>query len=264
MAAAVRAVTALAVALALSACTATPTKTDPPAAQVASTAGSDVGNDRPTVSYDGLMVRRRVVIAIQASPGINITTLSRQLESVATRHHTTLSPMSVSVLDPAVLETFAPRLVVALPAGATGPDARTLIDSAAKDSPALTVEMHHYDIASVLVHDLRFTVHTPDPAALAGAVAAEGIVSDALGNYTTTLSTQQIDITYTGPLLSDALIESIRRGIARPAAIAPQQVTVAPRTATGIGVDMAKEPTPAPAATQPTTSHHHSAPPSRR
>lgn len=39
----------------------------------------------------------------------------------------------------------------------------------------------------MLVHDLQFTVASSDPAALAESIATEGILSDALGNYTISL-----------------------------------------------------------------------------
>jgi len=111
----------------------------------------------------------------------------------------------------------------------------------------------------VLVHDLRFTAGSANPAALAGAIAREGILSDALGSYGTTLGRHELEITYTGPPLSDDLVESVRDGIARRAGIQPAGVTVAPRTTTGVGVDMTKEPTPAPAPAiaEISTAHNH-------
>jgi len=112
------------------------------------------------------------------------------------------------------------------------------------------------DVLSVLVHDLRFTVRTARPAALSRAIAREGILSDALGTYTTALRIGKLDIFYTGPLLSDRLLHSVRAGIARRADIAPADVAVGPRTRTGPGVDMTEEPTPAPAEDSPSTSHH--------
>ena len=255
---ATRAAAVLSVVLALSACTTTPAWTSPPEAVAGGPAGPVVRNHRPQVSYDGLMVRRRVVIAIHATPGSALPALRRQLDLAATRRHTTLSTISASVLDPAILESLAPDLVVALPTGATRADAGMLIDPALNDGRRLADEIQEFDVVSVLVHDLRFTVETDDPAALSGAVAREGILADALGTYSTTLSTHQLQITYTGPLLNDLLIESVRRGIARPAATTPRTVAVSPRSTTGNGVDMSREPAPPTAATQATTGHNHS------
>jgi hypothetical protein len=73
-------------------------------------------------------------------------------------------------------------------------------------------------------------------------VDGEGIVSDALGNYDTTVEGQQINIAYTGPLLGDEVIDSVRAGIARQAHTAASAIDVGPRVTTGNGVDMASEP----------------------
>jgi hypothetical protein len=208
--------------------------------------GSDLGNGRPAVTYDGLMVRRRVVIAVHPPSDADIALLRNDLDLAATRRHTTLSTISASVLDPAVLASLTPELVVALPAGTTRADAARLIDAAAAEGRPSTDEDKEYDVLPVLVHDLRFTVSTPDPAALSRAITREGILSDALGNYTTTLGSHRLDIAYTGPLLSDHLVESVRSGIARPGHLAPGAVAVAPRSTAGVGVDMAREPAPTP------------------
>ena len=103
-----------------------------------------------------------------------------------------------------------------------------------------------YEVASVLVHDLRFTVRAADPPALAAAIAREGILTDALGSYSTSGRGGRLDITYTGPLLSDALVEVVRGGIARGEGVPPSSVTLAPRSTTGVGVTLADEPAPAP------------------
>ena len=218
-------------------------------------AGSDVGNNRPHVTYDGLMVRRRVVIAIRPTAGADLASLSNELDIAAARRHTSLSTISVSVLDPALLERLSPQLAVALPAEETLDDARKLIDP----TPATRFpEVAQWEVAPVLVHDLRFTAHSANPARLAGDIAREGILSDALGNYATTLGRNELVITYTGPLLSDDLVTSVRGGIARRAGLETAGVTVSPRSDTGVGVDMAKEPAPASAVAAVSTAHHHS------
>jgi len=266
MSRAVRVVSMLLLGFALSGCTVAATTTTVPTSKTtsqpsvgveAAEAGSDVGNNRPQVSYDGLMVRRRVVIAIHPTASADLTSLRKELDLAATRLHTTLSTISLSVLDPAVLEGLSPQLAVALPAGETLADARRLIDPAPAKGRAFP-EVAEYKVASVLVHDLRFTAHSANPARLAKDIAREGILSDALGNYTTTMGRRELDITYTGPLLSDDLVTSVRGGIARRAGIEPAAVSVSPRSVTGVGVDMAKEPAPAPAVVAVSTAHQHS------
>jgi hypothetical protein len=233
------------------AATATP---QPSGFVVVAEGGSDVGNGRPNVTYDGLMVRRRVVIAIHAIPGADLISLRKEMDEAATGHQTTLSDISPTVLDPALLERLTSELAVALPAGGTLADARSLIDSGTTGSRAFP-EVAEFNVASVLVHDLRFTVRSANPADLAESIAQEGILSDALGNYITTLGRGELDITYTGPLLSDDLVESVRAGIARRAGVKPAAVTVSPRSTTGVGVEMAKE--PAQASATEATAHSH-------
>jgi len=258
----VRVASVLMLAFALGGCTAgaTTTSTAAPSGAVTPNEGADVGNDRPRVTYDGLMVRRRVVIAIHTTPDANLTSLRKEMDEAATSAHTTLSGIAPTVLDAALLERLSPELTLSLPAGRTIADARTLINPAAMRSGSFP-EVQEYDVASVLVHDLRFTVSSADPAVLAEAIAREGILSDALGNYSTTLGSGELDITYTGPLLSDDLVESVRVGIGRGAGTEPAAVTVSPRSTTGAGVDMAKEPALAPLVAEASTAHNHGAVP---
>ena len=228
---------------------------------VAADNGSDVGNGRPRVTHDGLMVRHRVVIAILSSPGADVVALRHEVDRAAAARHTTLSDISPSVLDPADQENLAPDLTVVLPAGATEADAEALIDPAGTPGEALP-GVQRFEVASVLVHDLRFTVRAPDPAALTASLAREGILADALGSYSTASSHGRLEVTYTGPLLSDDLVEAVRRGIARGEGGQPSSVTVLPRSTTGVGVVLAQEPSPAPvvqedAAPPPAAGHDH-------
>jgi hypothetical protein len=235
----------------------------PSAVVAAADGGSDLGNDRPLVTNDGLMVRRRVAIAIHSTPGANLASLRKELDTAATRSHTSLSSSAPGVLPPALLEPDSPAMTLVLPPGESLAAARKLLDPATSTGRRLPA-VARYDVASVLVHDLRFTVSSAKPADLAAAIAREGILSDALGNYTSTLGRQQVDFTYTGPLLSDELVESVRAGIARRASTQPAAVTISPRSTTGVGVDMAKEPAPTPAVTEAPTAHNHGAEQSHR
>lgn len=219
-----------------------PRGADPAAA--GTLAGSDVGNDRPRVSFDGLMVRRRVVIAVRPADRADLELVHQQVERAARRLHLSLQTMSASVLDPTLLEDLAPELVLVFPAPTTLAAASALDPTAGQ--PRGLSGVAAYRISSVLVHDLRFTVASANPAALAAAIAREGILSDALGNYTANARTRELDIAYTGPLLSDDLVASVRGGIGRRAGVAPGAVRLSPRTTTGTGVDLSREPTPAP------------------
>jgi hypothetical protein len=207
--------------------------------------GTDVGNGRPAVSHDGLMVRRRVVIAVHPAPDADPGAARARIEQAATARGVVLSDISPDVLEPTVLEHISPEIILVLPAGSTRENAEKLADLAFGPEGSYP-GVEHVHVASVLVHDLRFTVASADPAALARSIAAEGILSDALGNYATAVDRGALTVSYTGPLLSDALVESVRTGMARGAGVDPADVTLAPRSATGEGVDMSLEPEPAP------------------
>ena len=229
------------------------------AADAAHAADADMGNGRPLVTHDGLMVRRRVVIAILPAPGADVAALRHELGRAAAGRHTSVSDISPSVLDPADQEALQPDLTLVLPAGATPADAKNVVAPVGASRSTLP-GVQDYEVASVLVHDLRFTVRASDPPALAAAIAREGILTDALGSYSTSGSGGTLEITYTGPLLSDALVEVVRGGIARGEGVASSSVTVGPRSTTGVGVTLAEEPAPAPVVDEvaaPARQGHH-------
>jgi hypothetical protein len=100
-------------------------------------------------------------------------------------------------------------------------------------------------------------VNAVNPAALSAAVDREGILSDALGNYDTTAKDGELSIGYTGPLLGDELVETVREGIARHAHVAASAIAVGPRSTAGSGVDMRTEPPWDPEVLENQTDHPH-------
>jgi hypothetical protein len=211
---------------------------------VAAGSGTDLGNGRPASTFDGLMVRRRIALALEPTTGADVVALRQELDRVASLRHTTLSDVSPSVLEAADRERLEPDVTVVLPAAATLADAQNLIDPS-RSARAVLPGVQDYAVTPVLVHDLRFSVRAKDPSAAAQAIAREGILTDALGSYSASADSGRLDITYTGPLLSDDLVEQVRRGIARGTGGQPAAVTVSPRSTTGVGVDLATEPAPA-------------------
>ena len=218
--------------------------------------GSDVGNDRPQVSYDGLMVRRRVVIALRPAPDTDVAVVREVLERAAARSHVALVAVSPDVLDAATLEELSPELVLALPPGWTVADAAAVVAAGSAGGRTLP-GVEGSRVATVLVHDLRFEVRSSDPQRLSRSIAREGILSDALGSYTSVTGRGRLAITYTGPLLSDELVAVVRSGIARRAGTPSGQVVVAPRSSTGPGVDIGAEPAPPPVVAAVTSGHDH-------
>jgi hypothetical protein len=77
--------------------------------------GHDLGNGRPAVSFDGLMVRRRVVIAVHSTLEANVEGIRKKLDTAAAARNTVLSNISPDVLEPAVLQQVVPEVIVALP-----------------------------------------------------------------------------------------------------------------------------------------------------
>ncbi|TFD29853.1 hypothetical protein [Cryobacterium cryoconiti] len=231
-------------------------KSEPPAgtAVLAGEPGADLGNGRPAVTFDGLMVRRRVVVAIRPRESADLVSLRGQLDQAAHRLGLSLADISPTVLDADVLEELGPQLVVTLPEGGTVDDAGRLIDLTPSFGGAFP-DAVQFQIGPVLVHDLRFAVRTADPRTLREAIEREGILADALGTYSSTTGTEELRIDYTGPLLSDDLIQSIRAGIAGPARSEPGDVSVSPRSTEGDGVQMESEPPPGSA--PPLTPHGH-------
>lgn len=222
--------------------------------------GQDLGNGRPEVSYDGLMVRRRVVIAVHSDSNADLLSVRQQLGAAAAARDIVLDAISPTVLEPAVLQHVMPELIVALPAAATLDDGRALTDQVVRErageaTQALAAE--HFHVLPVLVHDLKFTIATATPAALSAAVDKEGILSDALGNYGTTVDGGKVTFSYTGPLLGDGTVESVRAGIARQAGVAASAVAVGPRSLAGTGVDMAAEPPWDPEVVEEKPGHAH-------
>lgn len=214
-----------------------------PGGPVAARAGADVGNGRPASSHDGLMVHRRIVIAVHPAEGADPGELRRWLDGAAAAKGLGLTDISPTVLDAVILEHIVPEVIAALPPGSSRDDAESLSEIAygpAGSDPWV----EHVHVGEAIVHDLQFTLAADDPAALAESIAAEGILSDALGNYEESLEGGALTIGYTGPLLSDALVESVRDAMARSAGKDPGEVGLAARSTSGDGVDLSREPVP--------------------
>ncbi len=203
--------------------------------------GTDLGNGRPVVTHDGLMIRRRAVIAVHPTPEADLGSVRSALDQAAAGSGMELYAIAPDVLGPDVLDHLVPELIVALPPEARREDAERLAERAFGPETSYP-GVEHVHVALVLVHDLRFTVASEDPAASIQSMATEGILSDALGTYATSLEGGAVAVSYTGPLLSDATVEAVREGMARSGGVSGDQVTVTPRSPTGEGVDLSKEP----------------------
>ena len=106
------------------------------------------------------------------------------LDGVAATGGVALFDVSPVVLDAATLDHLVPEVILALPAGRTTPT-----PPGWPSSPAAQGQLPRCrgvpGVATVLVHDLRFfEVTSSDPQRLSRSIAREGILSDALGSYT--------------------------------------------------------------------------------
>lgn len=218
--------------------------------------GQDLGNGRPAVHYDGLMVRRRVVIAVHSGMEADLEGIRAKLDNAATPQGLALDTIPPTVLEPAVLEHVMPELTVVLPPGATLENAEAVADQASADGAA-ALGAEHFHVQQVLVHDLQFDISTAGTDGLSAEVDREGILSDYLGNYQTASRDGHLSFNYTGPLLSDDTVEDVRQAIARPAHTAAQSISVGPRSTAGAGVDMDQEPPWAPEVLEATGNHVH-------
>lgn len=198
---------------------------------------SDVGNERPEVGYDGLMVRRRVAVAFHLERGTDPAAVGRQARRAGRLRGWPLLDVPPGVLDAALLEHLVPEVVLLFPENATTIDADRVLRS--RRIPGVD----HTHTVPVLVHDLRLAVRTGHSRAARRALDREGVLTDLLGHYDTVAGTGSLDVLYTGPLLGDALVEDAADALGR-AAGAP--ATIHPRSDRGAGVDMSREPRPDP------------------
>ncbi len=200
---------------------------------------SAVGNGRPLVTHDGLMVRRCQAVAIYPAARGSGAAVRRALHAEAAAADLALRDLPADVLAAATLEAGVPEVVACLPADRGPADADRLL--------AVTLPgADHRAAEPVLIHDLAFAVHprSSTVAVLADALDREGILADALGAYQLDGSGPGGDLVvgYTGPLLSDSEIDSLREAIARPAGTTAAEVRVGPRSVEGVGVELSQEP----------------------
>jgi len=229
---------------------------DPLGVSLTAGSGAELGNSRPQVSYDGLMVRRRIVVAVYPARDADLDKLRTALSTAAGSLGLAVSPISPDVLGASVLQDTVPEFIVALPGDAASADGGELVDRAFGHDLGFT-GLDQVHVAQVLAHDLRFTVNSANPQAVADGIALEGILADALGNYEARAGDKELELGYTGPLLSDKTVEAVRRGVARAAGTTADAVKVAPRSGTGTGVEMDNEPAEAGSAETAKPVHGH-------
>lgn len=198
----------------------------------------DAGDKPATTTFDGPLVRRRPAIGIHPLKDADRKVIVSQLRAAAAKEK--LGPLedaNFAVFSEELLNYMVPEVVMVLPEGRTVEDAEVIM----KDHDYPTVG--YYLVESVLVHDLTFAVipNGVSAAQVKATVDREGILTDSLGRYATTIQSTGLTVRYLGNLLSDSQIRAVRQSLADAAHVTADQVLVEP-SSPGAGVDLANDP----------------------
>jgi hypothetical protein len=178
----------------------------------------DAGDELATTTYNGPMVRYRVAIAVHVLNGINdgrdtrvAHTRQQMITDAPAERIGTLTEADFAVFSPTLLNYLVPNLTMVLPEGATLADGDRLMRNHTYPYVGF------YFVDQVQVHDIAFTVSTPDPRSVSTYVDREGVLTDSLGKYKTVIQPHSVTFNYFGAILSDSQIISDREAIARAA-----------------------------------------------
>jgi hypothetical protein len=196
----------------------------------------DSGDEQATTSFDGPMVRKRVAVAIHPAKNADLAHIRAELQAVATAKGSVgkLTEATFAVFSENMLEYLVPELTFVLPEGVSVSRAEALMRD---HQPA---DVAFYVVQPVLVHDLTFAV-VPGagvtPAQARTAQDSEGILSDSLNHYVTTVQPAGVTVSYFGAVLSDETIGTVRDAMGRAAKVAPDRIQVSANEP-GPGVDL--------------------------
>ncbi|HEY0001818.1 MAG TPA: hypothetical protein VGB74_15295, partial [Actinoplanes sp.] len=197
----------------------------------------DTGDGHAETTFDGAMVRKRAAIAIHPARGADRAHIRAELTAAAKGKGKvgSLTEATFAVFDEQMLAYLVPEITMVLPEGKTVHEAEAFMRDY---QPA---DVAFYLTQTVLVHDLTFAVMPAagmKPAAVRDRQDAEGILTDALGRYQTTVQPAGLTVHYFGAILSDVTIAAVRDAMGRAAKVAPDRIVVA-ATQPGPGVDLA-------------------------
>lgn len=203
-----------------------------PLVPVAETGEDDAGDARATTTYDGAMVRKRAAIAVHPGPGADRAHIRAELTAVAREAKLgTLTEATFAVFSEQMLEYLVPELTFVLPEGVPVESAEAMMRD---HQPA---DVAFYLTEPVLVHDLTFALVTGNAEEVRKREDAEGILTDSLGRYRTTVQPTGLTVRYFGAILSDPTVAAARDALARAAGVPPDRVQVSASEA-GPGVDL--------------------------
>ncbi|WP_436526906.1 hypothetical protein [Actinoplanes sp. HUAS TT8] len=200
----------------------------------AATVSDDAGDEPATTTFDGALVRKRAAIAVHPAKDADRAHVAAELRAAAKAAGLgELTDATFAVFSADLLKYMVPELTLVLPEGVSVQRAEAFMRDHEPGDVAF------YVAQTVLVHDLTFAVVTDGvtPAAAAAAEDAEGILSDSLNHYVTTVQPAGLTVRYFGALLSDGQIATVRAAMARSAGTTPERVTVE-AVEPGPGVDL--------------------------
>ncbi|MEV4642362.1 hypothetical protein AB0J80_33930 [Actinoplanes sp. NPDC049548] len=208
-----------------------------PALKPAGVISDDAGDELATTTFDGAMVRQRAAIAIHPAKGADRGQITRELKAAARQSGAgELAEATFAVFSPEMLEYLVPEMTFVLPENVSVPHAEAFM----RDHQPRTVAF--YIVQPVLVHDLTFAV-VPAPGTSPAEVRAradrEGMLSDSLNHYVSTVQESGLTVRYFGAILSDGQIQSVREALGRAANVAAERVSVSPNLP-GPGVDLSQ------------------------
>lgn len=215
-----------------------PGRTPDPAAATEAGEHADTGDTLATTTYDGAMVRRRAAIAIHPVPGADRDHIRAELRAAAKGTVGPLTEATFAVFSEEMLTYLVPEMTMVLPEGVPVTRAEAFMRD---HQPA---DVAFYLVQPVLVHDLTFAVLPAAgvaPAAVRAATDREGILTDALNHYETTVQPAGVTVRYFGAVLSDATVGAVRTALGRAARVPADRVVVAANGA-GPGVDLSDGP----------------------
>jgi hypothetical protein len=195
----------------------------------------DAGDQQATTTYDGPLVRKRAAIAIHPVAGTDEAKITREVQAAARAARIgALEPATFAVFSEEMLTYLVPELTLVAP----------------EDVPVATVEalmrdhqpagVAFYLVQPVLVHDLTFAAVPAKgvtPRAAQAYEDREGVLTDSLGRYVTTVQPAGVTVRYFGALLSDGQIATVREAMGRAGRVPAAQVEVEPNQP-GPGVDL--------------------------
>jgi hypothetical protein len=200
----------------------------------AATISDDAGDDWATTTFDGPLVRKRAAIAVHPARNAARAHVRNELRTAAKAAGVgELTDATFAVFSEQMLTYLVPEIALVLPEGVTVQRAEAFMRDHQPGDVAF------YVAQTVLVHDLTFAVVTDGvtPEQARQREDAEGILSDSLNHYVTTVQPAGLTVRYFGALLSDGQVGAVRAAMARAAGTTADRVTVEAGSP-GAGVDL--------------------------